>query len=1015
MASVINTNVTSLTAQRNLSRSQSDMATALQRLSSGLRINSAKDDAAGLAISNRFTTQINGLSQAMRNANDGVSLAQTAEGALQESSNILQRIRELSVQSANSTNSAGDRASLQAEVNQLVSELNRISNTTSFNGIKLLDGSFSQQAFQVGSEANQTINVDISGATTSTLGVNKFTVNSVDGGIDAATGNTSTTVQLSSTAFNGTGTGASRDAASDSVLADQTVNVTAANGTVTAVSITDAALGEVSANSIATALTAVTGVTATAGATNAEMDFSNLSGVENGDQITFDLVIEDGSGSNTQSVSITRDTSSTLISQVQSALNTAVSAVNSANGDSDLSLAVNSTNRTATVSSASGLNVAIENFDAVDLAQVTIDTANFANLSTDVDINLAMGGTWDLDETMTLDVDVNGGTSTQTIDISAATGADIGARFADAFGTRTINGISVTATRVDATNVTLTAADAYEVSIDTFVLTGGTDDDDETITTTAADGDTNQTTNPSGAFTDGGAQTAGVYRGDNTLTFDITNADGSDTLTLVLEGVDTSNSTAVADAFEDALDGTTGAGIANTNLSFVRSGTSFTISASAESESNITFDSTTDDNASRSVNFQMTVGISGDTLAAGENDTLAFGGGDSITSTSVIQTSGITFNGEALTESGGSGSDSAVATGSLNMTLAEGVTISSTVGSDSGGIFNVGAGESASLTNLGVASISGGNNVEAQTLTINGNSSATVAVTQNASAATIAAAVNDESETTGVTASARTTATLSSLTAGGVVSFQLNGTAISASVTTSDLSALTSAINDRTSQTGVTAVTSDDGASITLTEENGNDITIQSFNSSVAVDGSSGTAVEMDVAGNSGTTATLRDGGENSGSYDSTVIGGTVEFKSVRSAFSVTSNVAEGSGGLFTGTASELQSSTNQTVASIDISTAAGATRAIDILDGALGRVDAIRADLGAIQNRFDSTIRNLGVSVENFSASRSRIQDADFASETAALTRAQILQQAGVAMVSQANSIPQGVLALLQ
>ncbi|MCB1762223.1 MAG: flagellin domain-containing protein, partial [Gammaproteobacteria bacterium] len=172
MASVINTNVTSLTAQRNLSRSQSDMATALQRLSSGLRINSAKDDAAGLAISNRFTTQINGLSQAMRNANDGVSLAQTAEGALQESSNILQRIRELSVQSANSTNSAGDRASLQAEVNQLVSELNRISNTTSFNGIKLLDGSFSQQAFQVGSEANQTINVDISGATTSTLGVN---------------------------------------------------------------------------------------------------------------------------------------------------------------------------------------------------------------------------------------------------------------------------------------------------------------------------------------------------------------------------------------------------------------------------------------------------------------------------------------------------------------------------------------------------------------------------------------------------------------------------------------------------------------------------------------------------------------------------------------------------------------------------------------------------------------------------------------------------------------------------
>ena len=130
MPQVINTNVASLNAQRNLTTSQGQLATALQRLSSGLRINSAKDDAAGLAISERFTTQIRGLNQAVRNANDGISLSQTAEGALGETGNALQRIRELAIQSANSTNSASDRAALNAEAAQLLSEVQRIAQTT---------------------------------------------------------------------------------------------------------------------------------------------------------------------------------------------------------------------------------------------------------------------------------------------------------------------------------------------------------------------------------------------------------------------------------------------------------------------------------------------------------------------------------------------------------------------------------------------------------------------------------------------------------------------------------------------------------------------------------------------------------------------------------------------------------------------------------------------------------------------------------------------------------------------
>ena len=175
MAQVINTNVMSLNAQRNLNTSSASLSTSIQRLSSGLRINSAKDDAAGLAISERFTTQIRGLDVAVRNANDGISLAQTAEGAMVEVSNNLQRIRELAVQASNATNSDSDRKALQAEVDQLVSEIDRVARQTNFNGTALLDGSFSGALFQIGADAGQTIAVNnIANARKDALGGAKF-------------------------------------------------------------------------------------------------------------------------------------------------------------------------------------------------------------------------------------------------------------------------------------------------------------------------------------------------------------------------------------------------------------------------------------------------------------------------------------------------------------------------------------------------------------------------------------------------------------------------------------------------------------------------------------------------------------------------------------------------------------------------------------------------------------------------------------------------------------------------
>ena len=159
MPSVINTNLASLNTQRNLNTSQSALATSIQRLSTGMRVNSARDDAAGLAIAERMNSQVRGLNVAARNANDGVSLAQTAEGSLGKIGDMVQRIRELAVQSSNATNSSDDRASLQSEVAQLKEEIDRVATTTNFNGTKLLDGSFTSAKFQVGSNAGESITV----------------------------------------------------------------------------------------------------------------------------------------------------------------------------------------------------------------------------------------------------------------------------------------------------------------------------------------------------------------------------------------------------------------------------------------------------------------------------------------------------------------------------------------------------------------------------------------------------------------------------------------------------------------------------------------------------------------------------------------------------------------------------------------------------------------------------------------------------------------------------------------
>lgn len=224
MALSVNTNTSALNTQRNLNASSNNLATSLQRLSTGSRINSAKDDAAGLQIANRLSSQINGLNVAVKNSNDGISMAQTAEGALEQSTAILQRMRDLALQSANGSNSTEERKALGAEVNELKKELDRISNTTSFGGRKLLDGSYGTTTFQVGAAANETISVKIDEMSSKSLKADMYEATGVEATTGAAVGNTTSGMVAIQVKVGGAGTAKTYSVKVDDVTKQEEVN-----------------------------------------------------------------------------------------------------------------------------------------------------------------------------------------------------------------------------------------------------------------------------------------------------------------------------------------------------------------------------------------------------------------------------------------------------------------------------------------------------------------------------------------------------------------------------------------------------------------------------------------------------------------------------------------------------------------------------------------------------------------------------------------------------------------------
>ncbi len=826
MAQIINTNIASLNAQRNLNKAQSANDTSLQRLSSGLRINSAKDDAAGMAISTRFDSQIRGLNVAVRNAGDGMSLAQTAEGGLDSITSNLQRLRELAVQSANATNSDVDRQSLNEEAQQLKDEIKRVSEETNFNGVKLLNGDFKDANFQVGANSGETIKVSIGKATVDSLGV------SSTGGVSSQ--GTDAALASGDLIINGVKVGASR-------AADDTASTH--NQAASAISKA-AAINRVSGETGVTAVVDVNDVGGSAMAASAQSGTVTLNGTE----ISIDTTGDEATSRASVVAAINAKAEQTGIMAVDS-------------GDN-----------------ATGVTLVAKDGRNIQLSfGGNLDAAN---------TGLAAAGTYEGGFTLVAE---KGG----EINISGS------ANLAN-------SGL---------------AAGSYKVG--------------EAATTSKA-----QVANAAaGAVITGTAATVADY-GTTAATFDLSvNGGAAATITL------------------------------NANYA-------------------------TDGDALDNIRADLQAAIDGSSIGAGA------------VTVGLDSSNRFTFTSTATGETAELEITNATNTGAL------GISDTSATGADAG-FDNLDAGDLViNGSQIGAA--------KASDDTASYDDAATSS--KQASGIAVAAAINRASGETGVTATVNATKVEGTSTTAGTADHQaalwLNGVEVSLTVQgdaeENRISAI-DAINAKSGQTGVVAT--DNGEGITLTAADGRNIVA---------------AFDTKETDNGGTAAALANFGLSSdiASSDITAAGGTkadadavasTTYSTVTLSSAGAMKIEAGSNGttalaglgLETGTYGGAAS--GQYLKDVDISTVAGANKALESVDNALKQVNSARAQLGAIQNRFDATISNLQSSSENLSAANSRIRDADFAAETAEMSRTQVLQQAGISILAQANGRGQQVLSLLR
>jgi flagellin len=432
MALFVNTNTASINGQRNLMGSSNGLETSMSRLASGLRINSAKDDAAGLQISNRLTSQINGLNVAVRNANDGISMAQTAEGALQESTNILQRMRDLAIQASNATNTTVDRKAIQEEVVQLKSELNRIADTTTFGGQKLLDGSFGNQLFQVGANANETIGLAINSAQTDDLGNARANLDagSLMGVAIAATDNT-----------------ANASAGLDLAAAD-TITIDGVNEQTVTLGQTD------SAAEMATKINAefnTTGVKSDAKTTAVISNLTNFdadSANNAFDGISFDL----SNGTSTETISFTAS------GNINDDLQSLVNKINEVSATTGIGAKVDSTGGPGGIAAVILTSEAGDNILISDLAD---DATGGANAATFDVTGAAYDGTLDAtNQTVTANGNTDSIAVRGSIQLDSTVGFDILTSSAE-----TGTGTNVRATEISVDTVDLTSAQGSQDAI----------------------------------------------------------------------------------------------------------------------------------------------------------------------------------------------------------------------------------------------------------------------------------------------------------------------------------------------------------------------------------------------------------------------------------------------------------------------------------------------------------------------------------------------------------------------
>ncbi len=945
MPQIINTNIASLNAQRNLDKSQSSNQQALQRLSSGLRINSAKDDAAGLAISTRFTSQIKGLNVAVRNAGDGIALAQTAEGALGSMNENLQRIRELAVQSSNATNSDVDREALQAEVEQLVAEISRTAEETDFNGRKLLDGSFSA-TFQIGANAGQTVDVSISELTADRLGSSSQSGVSAKG-TDNALGNGDLII-------NGVAIGASR-------AGDDTSSTSNADAS---------AIAKVEAINRSYEETGVKAFANENTVAGSEMVGASTSGTLTLNGVEVDL-----------STSTSTEQTRAGVVEAINALSeqTGVTAVDSGSASGGVTLVA-----------ADGRNVEI----------------SFSGTLTAASTGLASADTYEGGYTLVADGDVS------KIEISGG----------DDTGNGSLANSGLAAGSYDrATAATVNTATVSDVSASTI---GG--------------GSFADTVNAVGTNVTTSATSVSVTVGDTTS--DSVLAAGS-TVTDLAQAV---NGVSGISAWEEISLSITASGLTSGDTLTI-GGTAVTYSGASAGDLAILADD-----------------INNTDFSAGDLDVYAEYDGTNISLTvrnfGASEVSFTTSANTVTTSAGGFSTTAAEATGVLAFVSDDGQDVSVALSDPTtGGELFAGNADDAEFTGV--------NGLENGDLMINGvNIGAADSTTDKASAEyasdgnrilsseksgsaiAIAAAINDVSGETGVTAEVNATvvtggdgSTLdgAAYAVNGSGDFQvgdqaglyINGVSLGDLTLQADGSgnidtdkAKSDAINLINASSGKTGVTAEDnGVSITLTAADGRNV-------SIAIDDKSGNSSSigamfgMDASTSGSAIGESTFGEATSGSAVISAEAST--YKTTSGTVTLTASkefsVELGSNGkdeleaLGFSAGSFGGGKDGQFLSDIDVSTFEGAQAAITAIDNAISQVASQRADLGAIQNRMESTVSNLQVTSENLNAANSRIQDADFAAETAELSRTQVLQQAGISVLAQANASGQQVLSLL-